>query len=374
MNPNSAYVSLYNRRLPQFNSFRNSTSGRSDRTPVAAIVTRPNQADSFAPPPGAGFGGPMGPNSISPPPGYDVASPTIDFLAILTVANTATDYASLALLIISKEEVTATLVSFGLIVALLLRIGAVYQYFEQVNILSRVFNVFFGSRFGWKEKFDFEVIKQVNIGVQFGFPLVMHAVSDLIQHGFTFYPIFILIIGGKNADVDFLAFFVFSLIVTGINMLGALLIRLSYGASLISLSLLAVYASLMLAFVLANQAFNIEFEDKVYTKGVIFPWVKFISIIVAGFTTTAVEVRRKQRIILPNFLTSLIAIFFVADVLAICLVNFNPGFFIDENAGEKITDDGIVVDQLIYANTVYDFYVGLYMFVQWRLLLFGGIN
>lgn len=301
---------------------------------------------------------------------YEVDNTALNLFSYFAIFNSILCLIVTVLVFFEPDAKTeAFMLVVGQVLAFLLRTVAVWQYYENTSIPARISNILFGSRFGWSERYDSKLLAKASVGVQFGFPLVLHTVSDIIQQGFSFYTLIFIVTQGtesQNINQATYSFGCISLAATILSMLVALLIRLSYGAGLIELSLLVVYGTIFLLFSLVSVSFNEFIEDKIYTKQLVFAWLKFFLVVVAAFTKTAVEVRSQTRIVFPTIMCSIVLCVTLIDIVATITVTVDASVFIEDD--QSTLDDDVRVDQFIFANLGFDLYVGMFMAVQYMLL------
>lgn len=303
----------------------------------------------------------------------EASESSVILISVFAVINLISDIVVLGILISNKRSTETILVLSAYFFALVLRLGAVWQYFERITCAQRLLNIFFGSRLGWSELFEIQLLQKAATGIQFGFPLILHTVADVAYQGISFYAFMIVATAGPGAftEAEYVAIAA-CLIATVIAMMATLLIRVSYGAKLIELAVFTVAGIQMIAFVLtADRVAEFE-EDKIYTRDLGYPWMRFFFLLIGGFTKTAIDTRARRKTVFPATLTTLVFVLTVIDGVALIIMRTDDDTFTNE--GQDILDRDFVADQLIYANFAYDLYVAMFMTVQVLLLQAGYVR
>eukprot|EP00924_Labyrinthula_sp_SR-Ha-C_P011086 snap_masked-scaffold_51-processed-gene-0.28-mRNA-1 protein AED:1.00 eAED:1.00 QI:0/0/0/0/1/1/2/0/350 len=279
-------------------------------------------------------------------------------VSVASIINTIVQLLALVIYIDEAEKGNGEflfLFTLGFSIATILRFCALCQYYSDLSPLTFLLNLLLGSRFGWKEKYSIKAMQKTHPSVQFGFPLVLHSVADLIFEGLTSFVLVILFIEHtQNPRVAGQStLLIICLIINTLKLIETSLIRVGYGVNLVTLSALVVFAIVNLAFNFSLIAFgDIErLGESVYTSDFYYAWFRFFAFTISGFYKTAYEVRSGKFI--PGMSKTFVglSIITVVDTIAALLIFVDPDSLINS---EDIELKNVLVDNIILANIYQD--------------------
>mmetsp|Transcript_2573 Transcript_2573/g.3400 ORF Transcript_2573/g.3400 Transcript_2573/m.3400 type:complete len:366 (+) Transcript_2573:184-1281(+) len=270
----------------------------------------------------------------------------LDLGSVWAIIQTGLDLAALTLIHMSGDfRASVSIISIGLAVATGIRGAAVSQYWQEVGIIKSAINLVTGSRFGYSEHPNAELMRRQPLNVVASDPLTLHSIADVVQQSWSAYAVFVALLADREDDS---AVLVVSAFVSCISMLIGIAIHLPYGHMVVMVSIYVIFSVVFFFYILiAREIGLIEGNSEWYTSDLTYGWVRFLGMFSLAFVSLAIIQNSGKRDGVPKLMLLFAFGLLVFDLAATTVYQLRPDLFGNDN---RPIEEKRLVEAIISAN------------------------